>query len=117
MDKVAELLKDLAVKLGTTAEHLWPLLVLKTRVDWVAEMIAALFTALLSVTALRWILKRMDADKSYDYEVPGTIIITVSSVFLLLSLVSIIVLLSQMSEFLLPEPATVERLLKMASGK
>ena len=57
MDKIADLLEKLAVKLGTTVEYLWPKLVERTRYEWLGEFTAGMILVIVGACFARAAVK------------------------------------------------------------
>ena len=111
MDKIGELLEQLATQLGVTADYLWPLLVKQTVCDWWGGFIVStiLLCTLLPVSIKCWKLAaegRRGEEAFAIFGVFTAIGVGVSLVFFLDHICNI-------SHAITPEAATVERLLEL----
>lgn len=110
MEKLAEVLQALATQLGVTVEYLWPLLVEKTAVDWVAKTVAVVLLCVpflaLSVAKGKKFWKWCE-----DEDFPAGALIW--GFLVLLAVVALFGRIVTVGIFLCPEAATVERLLAM----
>jgi len=114
MDKAADLLRDLATKLGVTVEHLWPMLVGKTRFDYLGTLLACL----ICVPSLFFISKKIysngvEDDWGQPMGVFGAII---STLLFIVSSVILVTTIANLGTLFYPEAATIENLLSAIGG-
>ena len=96
--ELSKTLNELAQRLGTSAEHLWPLLVAQQRLEaWILVVACGLSALLCGVVAWR-------LSKRHDLEVPTIAVI-------MLGLLSVGVGLSGISTIVYPEPSALGYLL------
>jgi len=112
MNEIADVLQDLADQLGTSVEYLWPLMVKQTQIDYVGFV---LFCIVMSAIAL-YIDRKIPRPDGWFEECdvnPAHLAGFIARVASILFPVVALALLAQVSTFLVPEAATIERLLDM----
>jgi len=120
--QIAELLRDMAQQLGTSVEYLWPLLVKKTIVDWCAQAgLVTLGTVVwVAVTVMMYRpVKRWHKSVSCqeDFWFPFSLLSLFLWVLPTLSIVAVFCeIWGSMSSLLVPEAATIERLIALLYG-
>lgn len=112
MDKLTGLLQDLATRLGTTVQHVWPLLVQKTRVDWIATTSVLLVCSVASLFLVRAAYRWCNRNRDFDPEFPEAIVLFAACAAFLFTTIGLIIQLASISELILPEAATVDNLLR-----
>ena len=113
MDQITDLLRELAAQLGVGAEYLWPLLVKQTVVRWWSLLGVAVFLWILSLFPLKVGLnesKKKYEDKSDDFM---TAMYMVFAVVVVIAIAVSIVTIGTLDRLIVPEAATIERLLSM----
>ena len=121
MEKIAELLEKLAVKLGTTVEYLWPLLVQRTKIEWVGGMTASLIVLFIGIlfgirTYYAWThlitVKDRYGNDEVDLKYGIDYINTGLAILLcLFGLIFVLTYVSSVAAFLSPEATTILDLL------
>jgi len=110
MEQITDLLRELAAQLGVGAEYLWPLLVKQTIVKWWSMIIMA---GILIVSGLLTIgLAFLGADK-LGWEDGGAFIGVVGFLATGAGIVTLAVAVTCLDYLLVPEAATIQRLLEM----
>ena len=66
-EQTAELIRELAAKLGTTGEHLWGVLVAQAPVSSSVSLLSFTCVAIAIVLAAKWRAKRMSAESDKRY--------------------------------------------------
>lgn len=61
-EKVLEALQALAIKLGTTADHLWGVLIKQAPIDGTIDLIACIALVLFNVASLRLVVRKALSD-------------------------------------------------------
>ena len=122
MDKVADLLEKLAVKLGTTVQYLWPLMVKRTQWDWIGDMAATVFLLSIGLAIFHNGYKRFKITPEYknsygvmvkDYSELDATILIVGIVITFVSVLFVMGNISNVSALVCPEAQTFHNLLKM----
>lgn len=123
MDRVSDLLRELAAKLGTTMEYLWPRLVAKTRLDYIGSLVVLVVVVIILAAVCRRFLLAFRAKPAKDAsgysgnrEVEGTCL-TISAIVLTLASILLAICLSQIGTLFYPEATAIERLLCAVGGK
>jgi hypothetical protein len=99
-----EILRELAHQLGTTVEYLWPTIIMKMQVDWVAETTVAAILTVIFVPLLINKLKHGDVeDDGADFALA-----IVYGCIGLFSSIGLGACLVSISEFLAPEAAAIQ---------
>jgi hypothetical protein len=98
MDKLTELLEKLAIKLGTTVEHLWGVLVKQTKIvfwEYIGYTVLAVIFFISAIYFIKFSLDRLDVvsqynmDKTYSSQKMDEIAPTVLLVFCIILVVAI----------------------------
>jgi len=115
-ERVAALLERMAGALGVTVEHLWPILVARTRVAWWGELFALLVAAVLMGWAAKATLAWFKADGArergmWDDRMGQGMGLGVVLAGFALSVILLLGHLADVGTAIYPEAATVERLL------
>lgn len=116
MDKIADLLEKLAAKLGVTVEYLWPLLVKKTQIDWIASMATSVLILVIgiisSVIAVK-LIDRFFANNPHDFPGLGAVLAAAGLACTFIGFISTITDLGRISAYFVPEAATIHNLIEM----
>jgi len=112
MDEIADVLRGLADQLGTSVEYLWPLLVKQTQIDYVGML---LFLVVVTLVAAYIDKKSRRPDDWFEeYEInPSYYIGFIARILSIFLFVRALLHVAHISQFIVPEAATIERLLDM----
>ena len=112
MEQIAPLLEELAKQLGTTVEYLWPILIAKTKMDWLVHtVISGLFAAVSAIVLWRGLRLKGDL---FDWEGEPTrkfILVLVGAIVLGVSGLVFLGRISDLSTFFDPEAAVIRDLM------
>lgn len=111
-DQLQGTLTDLARKLGTSVDRVWPLLIAKERMDWIASACVALLFIGVSVMLHRIATK--DGDK-YDLLENGWSVF--ASIGWLLSLCLVCYVISNVGSLIYPEAGAIQSLVALGAHK
>ena len=111
MGQVMQALETLAEKLGVSVEYLWPLLVHKTVMDWWALLGVGLFSCGVGVVLSLWARKLWAALDDPIRDGKPTLVTAVAVFSLISGAIMLVVSVMTVSNVLVPEAATVERLI------
>lgn len=123
MDKIAELLSSLAAKLGVTVEYLWPFLVQKTKIDWIANTLTSVLLTLFGLLFLYFARKswkdtynpiKNKYGNTIDFDVAPRFAVytTITALCLLFGVVGLVDNINNISDYFVPEAVTIQNLLK-----
>ena len=116
MSEIAELLEKLAQQLGVTVEYLWPLLVKQTVYDWWGGFIAAFIAAVICVIVFKKLWSKVSESRHEEAAMAYGSMGILAGVFAIISSISVICHIENISCVLVPEAATIERLISAAAG-
>jgi len=96
-------LEKLSEKLGTTAEHLWQILIKQAPIDGMIDILSFISSIAVSII-LYFVHKYLEKIKLYDeYEYVGILMICGAIIMMLWFVISFIVALGSITAFLNPE--------------
>jgi len=110
MDKMTAVLEALAAKLGTTVEHLWPLLVQRTRVVGIVDAVVCVFVLALLTGGWVWFWCAKARAESYD-DWPAFVGVIGGSVTLIVLLAVMVCASGIVARIVQPEASTIVDLL------
>lgn len=100
-EQITKLLEQLAAKLGTTAEHLWGVLIRQARIEAVTDSLFVILTLVGGYWYYRWIKSYIKRNPYEDAEIAGLIILGIPMV--VSTIISFICLFLIPSELFNPE--------------
>ncbi len=107
-DQLQGTLSDLARKLGTSVDRVWPLLIAKERMDWIASACVALLFIGVSV-----MLHRIATKYGDEYDLLGVF----ASIGWLLSLCLVCYVISNVGSLIYPEAGAIQSLVAIGAHK